>query len=291
MAEADPEPLATAIADDISINTVHIENRVIKNAGGAEEYVIKFVFLPKNNATNPTVANTHYSILASIKQFFPDTKIYDNFGSEMKTFTLKSYDEYLRHFKLEFVKGNEDKRRGPIYMVHHRIISTVSLGEIRRHWTVADLLKRVNTRVTKHLWNEQDTRIATLGFFTDVDPTNFLKTEYEALILKQIAERTKKNKKNIPRFQCTFSSPYDVHPDDNTRISTKTYAVKELNNTACFHLFPPEYLPHLPSSLIKFWMLSGKPSRIINWIQLKSRPALAEPDVASLLVMIWRRQP
>ena len=181
MAEENIDPLKNAIDDDISVQTVPMENRIITNTGTAEEYVVKFRFQPKNNANNSVVANTHYSILSSIKQFFPDTQVYDNYGVEMKKIiALKTYDEYLRHFNLEFVKGNPAKRRNPIYVVHHRFISTVSLGEIRKHWSVADLLKRVNTRMTKHLWNEQDTRIAVLGFSTNVDPTNFLKEEYTA---------------------------------------------------------------------------------------------------------------
>jgi hypothetical protein len=227
MAEENFQPLENAINDDISVNTVHAENRIIVNSGGPEEYVVKFEFRPKNSSTNSVVANTHYSILSSIKQFFPDSQVYDNYGNEMKKFTaLKSYDEYLRHFNLEFVKGNQDKRRTPMYVVHHRIRSNVSLGEIRKHYSVSDLLKRVNTKMTKHLWLEQETRIATLGFSINVDPTNFLKNEYEAYMLGQISERTKKSKKSIPRFQCTFSSPYDINPDTNARISTKTYALE-----------------------------------------------------------------
>jgi outer membrane murein-binding lipoprotein Lpp len=42
----------------------------------------------------------------------------------------------------------------------------------------------------------------------------------------QIASKTTRAKKNIPRFQCTFSSPFDINPEDNTRISTKTDALE-----------------------------------------------------------------
>jgi hypothetical protein len=201
MAEEHFEPLQEAINDDISVNTAPMENRIIANTGEAEEYVVKFLFQPKNDSNNSVVAKTHYSILSSIKQFFPTSQVYDNYGCEMKKFTaLKSYDEYLRHFNLEYVKGNKEKRRNPIYVVHHRIISNVSLGEIRKHWSVSDLLKRVNTRMTKHLWNEQETRIAVLGFSTNVDPTNFLKSDYEARMMSQIADKNQKSKKSIPRF-------------------------------------------------------------------------------------------
>jgi hypothetical protein len=227
MAEEHFEPLQEAINDDISVNTAPMENRIIANTGEAEEYVVKFLFQPKNDSNNSVVAKTHYSILSSIKQFFPTSQVYDNYGCEMKKFTaLKSYDEYLRHFNLEYVKGNKEKRRNPIYVVHHRIISNVSLGEIRKHWSVSDLLKRVNTRMTKHLWNEQETRIAVLGFSTNVDPTNFLKSDYEARMMSQIADKNQKSKKSIPRFQCTFSSPFDIDTNTNTRISTKTYALE-----------------------------------------------------------------
>ena len=86
--------------------------------------------------------------------------------------------------------------------------------------------KRVNTRIIKHLWNEQETKIATLGFSIGVDPTNFIKEDYENRMLKTIASRTQRPDKKIPRFQCSFSSPYDIDQDENIRISTKTYALE-----------------------------------------------------------------
>ena len=129
MDETENNPPATQDGDDISVNTVPAENGIINNVREPEEYVVKFLFRPKNASNNSQVAKTHYSILSAITQFSPDTKIYDNYGVTMKKLVaLKSYDEYLRHFNLKFVKGNEDKNRGPIYLVHHRIISTVSLG-------------------------------------------------------------------------------------------------------------------------------------------------------------------
>ena len=67
MAEDDIDPLKNAIDDEISVQTVPMENRIISNPGVAEEIVVKFRFQPKNNATNSVVANTHYMILSAIK--------------------------------------------------------------------------------------------------------------------------------------------------------------------------------------------------------------------------------
>jgi hypothetical protein len=165
--------------DDISIKTAIADNHVITNSGTAEQFVVKFLFRPKNK-TNQWVVNTHYAICKAIKMYFPNTKIFDNHGVEIKQFmSLKNVDEYLTHFTMKYVKGNEDKRRDAIYLVHHRIETTVSLGEIRKHYAISELLQKVNVRLIKHLWKEDETNIAVLGFFTDVDPTNFLKDEFE----------------------------------------------------------------------------------------------------------------
>ena len=107
----------------------------------------------------------------------------------------------------------------------HRIISPVSISESRRHSTVADLLKQVNTRLTTHKWSEDDTRISNLGFHVNVDPSNFLSEEFEESVRQTIRSKTNKPLNNIPRFQCVYTSPF-VFREDGTRISTKSYDIQ-----------------------------------------------------------------
>ena len=117
MAEATETPMQLPEDDEISINTSAVDNPVITNTGEEKEYVVKFLFRPKSNATNTAVAKTHYAILQAIREFFPETKVFDNYGMEMKKFSsMKSYDEYLRYFKLQFVKANEQKCHESIYL-------------------------------------------------------------------------------------------------------------------------------------------------------------------------------
>ena len=209
--------------DEISIATDTAENRTITNVGEEKEYVIKFLFRPKGEENNTKVAKTHYAILKVITDIYPNVQVFDNFGSTVKEFPqLKSYDEYLRHFRLQYVKSNEKKNRGSIYLAFHRIRSTVPISEIRKHSSVLMLLQKVNTRLTVHLWKEDETRIANLGFFVGVDPSNYLKEHYEEKVRSQIASVTGKSKKNIPKFQCGFTSPYHID-DDGNRTATKSY--------------------------------------------------------------------
>ena len=220
--------------DDISVATETTDNhRVIRNHQDKKEYVVKFLVRPKKEGDNTEVARTHFAILKTIAETYPDTTdIYDNFGVTMKEFEKpKSYDSYLRHFKLQYVKGNKEKKRNPIYLVFHRMNSSVPISELKKHSVVAALLQKVNTRMTNHLWNEDETTIANLGFYVTIDPGNKMKEQTEGDIRDQIALATKRPIKKIPRFQCAFSSPYQMQ-DDGTRVATKSYDIQCRQNDA-----------------------------------------------------------
>ena len=211
--------------DNDSVATAEGNNRTIANKGERKEYVVKFLFRPTNENKSSEIALTHYKILKTINEIYPDeTTIYDNFGQTIKEFKPpKSYDEYLRHFSLQYVKGNESRKRKPIYMAFHRLLSTVPISEIRKHVVVSTLLQKVNTCLTIHQWKEDETNISILGFFTKVDPGNVLKEEFEETIKTEIATATQRAKKKIPVFRCTFSSPYVHIKQEDYRISTKSY--------------------------------------------------------------------
>ncbi|KAL7574196.1 hypothetical protein ACA910_014871 [Epithemia clementina (nom. ined.)] len=212
--------------DDRSESTNVIINRTIDQRGEVKEYVVKFLFKPTASGKNTEVASTHFAVLQAIQEIYPETTIFDNFGNTLsKIQALKSYDAYLRHFKLQYVKPNETKKRGAIYMCFHRIRSSVPISEIRRHSTIATLLSKVNTRLTVHQWSEDDTRISTLGFHVGVDPSNFLKEHFEEKVRSQISQATGRAKKHIPRFQCGFSSPFFVDAHGH-RTSTKSYDIQ-----------------------------------------------------------------
>ena len=213
-------------ADNTSVATDTAENRNISYANEPKEYIAIFLFQPKNSGNNTDVAQTHYKILQEIKSIYPEVQVFDNYNEEINEFPpLKNYAEYLRHFNLQFVKHNEKKNRKSLYLCFHRIVTPISLGEIRRHTVISSLLRKVNTRLTTHLWKEDETRIANLGFHVGVDPTNFVKEDLEHTVRQKIAEKTQKNIKNIPRFQCAFTSPYLIDSDGN-HTSSKSYDIQ-----------------------------------------------------------------
>ncbi|KAL7565868.1 hypothetical protein ACA910_007426 [Epithemia clementina (nom. ined.)] len=212
--------------DNISVTTNNIENRTITNGNDVREYVVKFQFKPSASGNNTEVAKTHFAILQAINDIYPEVTIYDNYGNTLSNpLSLKRYDAYLRHFKLQFVRANEQKKRQSLYLAFHRIRSAVPITEIRRHSTIAHLLLKVNTRLTVHLWNEEETRISTLGFHVGVDPSNHLKDHFEERIRSQISSATGRAKKHISCFQCGFTSPFCIDSAGH-RTATKSYDIQ-----------------------------------------------------------------
>ena len=62
-----------------------------------------------------------------------NVEVFDNHREAVKTLnSIKSYNSYLCHFKLQFVKANNDKQHGAIYMAFHCIHSSIPLSEIQK---------------------------------------------------------------------------------------------------------------------------------------------------------------
>ena len=199
------------------------ENCFLTSHDEVKECVVKLLFRPNNSSHNTDVAQTHYNILHSITHLYPEAQVFDNFGKTMKEFPLlKSFDAYLHHFKLQFVKANPNKKHNAIYLTFHQIQSSISISEIRKNSKVAALLSKQNTRLMVHLWKEDKTQIANLGFYVKVDPSNVTKEYFEERICMKISESTCRDKKKIPQFHCAFSSPFVIEEGD-TRTSTKAY--------------------------------------------------------------------
>ena len=242
------EPLTSAApTDDVSISMAMAENCIIITHEEVKEYVVKFLFRPNSSSNNTKVARTHYNILNCITQIYPEAQVFDSFGKTMKELSLlKTFDAYLHHFwflpwshrkcssrvcfkcnqdglfKLQFVKANPNKKRNAIYLTFHRIRSSVSISDIRKNSEVAALSSKRNMHLTVHLWKEDETQIANLGFYVKVDPSNVMKEYFEECICTKISECTCREKKMIPLFHCSFSFPFVIE-DEGTRTSTKAY--------------------------------------------------------------------
>ena len=130
------EPLTSAAStDNVSVSMVMAENCFITSHDEVKEYVVKFLFRPDSSSNNTEVVQTHYNILHCITHLYPEVQVFDNFGKTMKEFPLlKTFDAYLRHFKLQFVKANPNKKRNAIYLTFHHIRSSVSISKIRRNF-------------------------------------------------------------------------------------------------------------------------------------------------------------
>lgn len=222
---APPPNISNHLSDEISIATATADNRPQATNDDLREYVVKFLFRPSNDKSNTHVAKTHHTILRAMHQIYAESnlKIFDNYGRSIDSFpTPKSYEGYLQHYKLHYVKGNPEKHRKPIYLVFHRIHSPVPLSELHRNEIISDLLRKVNTTMQLHHWNKDEPNIANLRFHVGVDPSNFLKEYFEERIRNLISQVTKRPKTKIPRFQCCYSSPFLID-EYGSQIATKSY--------------------------------------------------------------------
>ena len=126
------EPLtSTATNDNVSISIAMAENHFLTSHDEVKEYVVKFLFRLNTSSNNTEVAQTHYNILRCITHLYPEAQVFDNFGENMKEFPLlKTFDAYLHHFKLQFVKANPNTKCKAIYLMFHHIQSSISISEI-----------------------------------------------------------------------------------------------------------------------------------------------------------------
>ena len=126
------EPLTSAApTNDVSVSMAMAENCFIASHDKVKEYVVKFLFHLDSSSNNTKVAQTHYNILHCITHFYPEAQVFDNFGKTMKEFPLlKTFDTYLRHFKLQFVKANPNKKCNAIYLTFHCIRLSISISKI-----------------------------------------------------------------------------------------------------------------------------------------------------------------
>ena len=79
--------------------------------------------------------------------------------------------------------------------------------------------------LTVHLWKEDETQIANIGFYVKVDPMNVMKEYFEECTCTKISKCTCCDKKKIPLFHGGFSSPFVIE-EGGTRTSTKAYVLQ-----------------------------------------------------------------
>ena len=219
-------PTNTAEDDNSSEATARTVHQPIPYEGDEIEYTVKFVFRPEDDKSDE-VALHHFDILYTIAQVHPQIKIFNNRGAKLnrkKLEAMRAYTEYLQNYDLHYHKGNKNKERSPIYVVIHRLQSKISLSEIRRHTSVDAKLKaeKLKTKMTRHMWNENETRISNLGFFVGYDPSNIPPEQMVEIVTDEMVKKTGIPKKQIPRFKCNYSYPF-LYINKHDKITSKSF--------------------------------------------------------------------
>ena len=220
-APAQPET-AHQHSDDASQPTLHIGFSSKEKSDPFIEKCVKFTFRVADDDEASSVAMGHFLVLKAIYDAFGDeVRIYNNQNERLTKFKLPSHVAYMRHFTMHHRQQNQRLKRKATYQVFHRFQTSVSLSSIRKQQQVRDLLATYHGNLSFHAWTEDVTDVVSLGFFTGVDPTNFLSHDYESCITTEICAGTGK-KGGIPNFKVIMSSP-SANLDARTRLRTKSY--------------------------------------------------------------------
>ena len=127
------------------------------------------------------------------------------------------------------------KKRGDMYLVFHCIHTSMPISEICRHNVIENLLCKVNTCLTIHHWQGNETNIGTLGFFVNIDPANYLHNKIKEHLHQKILLRKKHNhidKKKILLFKCGYSSPFVIDSEGYQTL------IKAYNIQCCYQDAP-----------------------------------------------------
>ena len=187
--------------------------------------MVKFLFHPHSAQGNTEVASTHYIVLCNVNEIYPRSK---------STTTLVKLARNWENFRtIQHISGisnsslsNPISRRNAPPCMLYIIRSTPAILCLKfTDCKVSNLLYRANACMTIHLWSNEDTRISNLSFFVRFDPSNHLKSDFEMYTHLTIAKNCNCSCKDIPKFQCGFSSLFLID-ENNNQISTKVYNIQ-----------------------------------------------------------------
>lgn len=193
--------------------------------------VLKFSFVysatTKHQIVAPSIIHTHW--MQSVQEAFnEDVVIINNQNQHVeKISTVKWSDQTIhqKQFKLYQRTSGKDEKRNTTYHILHRILTNVTVGEIKAIPSVKKLMKDYQCYVTDHQWNENQWDTIRIGFVTDFDPSFFNHTQAVAKFNTLIHSKMSKKAK-VPKFRFVFSSP-QIRPTTHT-TSTKAYALEVL---------------------------------------------------------------
>lgn len=133
------------------------------------------------------------------------------------------------HYNLQYLKGIKAKQRHPQFSSFHRIQTNLSLNKIWNHDKIDYLLRQSRIKINDHEWDKKATCISNLGFFTNTDPGNYTRSQFESDLWKKTAAKTNKLENKVPKFKCLFLSPFNFITEDdepNYQLWTKAYSME-----------------------------------------------------------------
>jgi hypothetical protein len=90
---------------------------------------------------------------------------------------------------------------------------------------VSAALHQAHCKMLDHPFTEDKVDITKIGFYIGVDPSNFLRDNFEAAMRNQIIDATNLPAQSIPTFKCRYVTP-TFDDDDGQKVSTQSYDVQ-----------------------------------------------------------------
>ncbi|KAI2494581.1 hypothetical protein MHU86_19951 [Fragilaria crotonensis] len=193
---------------------------------------IRFYFAPFDSSqidrAHPSEIHTQW-IRTIQAAFGDDVKIINNANRQVKNLDTNSTANrafaYAQQFKVHTKPfGNSPTTGAPktAHVIIHRIMTRVSLGQIKRHTNAYQLLTDNQCFLNEHLWDEQEWDLHQIGFVTGFNPKYYSNERVTTMFRARLCKAMPRAK--IPKFQMVLKTHRITH--NGRKSNTQAYAIE-----------------------------------------------------------------
>ena len=154
-------------------------------------------------------------VLDRILATFVNSKIYYQKGKQIKLNYLKKLKrpfEFLQKYQLQYLKPNEKKNRGGVYLTLVKINTDQTPKTIKEDSNLHYLLQKARGLIVKHHWSVNNDRLVNIGCFTGFDPINHKRDQLKEAFVQKVATWFVAEKKTAAASISLHSNEYALDP-------------------------------------------------------------------------------
>jgi hypothetical protein len=228
-------------------------------------YNIKLLLTSKRDTSDSALQHAMLTIVTAIDhELGADTKIFDGNKQQVTDFKFQEVTSFRSKFPVSRSKAHQKHNRSATAWVLFTLQTRRTLKNIRTHPTIAQELRKQESRMIHHQWPLEVTDVTSIGFFIGETPTYKLSSTFRVELCTLIEKKAKIHRRKIPKFQValTVVRARMQHPDK------KDVVVRE--DCTAFELQVPVDQPNAMEELLKktFLRSTAKDLQFIRYVHL-----------------------